>query len=141
MKSSIFNFAFIFGLIIAAVGICILLSQFIRHRICTEQTQGIIVAGDFLNREAALMLTFTVNGEDYRQPFGGSTDFKPGDIVTVVYNPSKINRYNCYILEDKSSLRTIGIICVFGGIVFMLIGFGVYKGWFIETKHFPFSLN
>ena len=136
MKSSILNFWFIFGFIITAVGICILLSQFIRHRICTEQTQGIIVAGDFLNREAALMLTFTVNGEDYRQPFGGSDSFKPGDVVTVVYNPSKINRYNCYVLEDKSNLRTMGIICISAGIFLMLAGYGVYKGWFIETKHF-----
>ena len=136
MNQSIWNFWFVFGILITAASVCILINQVVLHFRCTEKTKGLIVQGDFHKRESALMLIFTVEGEGYRLPFAYSDKISVGDIVTVVYNPLKINRYSCYILEDVSHTRKVAIICAIGGIVSMLAGYGVHVGWFIETRYF-----
>ena len=136
MNRSIWNFAFIFGLIFTVVGVLILLNQMRLYFQCTERTKGMIENGDISNREAALMLTFAVNGEVYRLPFSYSNKMTEGLTVTVVYNPSKINRYSCYILEDAPNSIKIGIICIISGIIAMLIGYGVSIGLFTEVWHF-----
>ena len=82
------------------------------------------------------MLTFAVNGEDYRLPFAYSNKISAGMAVTVVYNPSKISRHSTYILEDAPNTIKIGIICVIAGIIAMLIGYGVSIGLFTEIWHF-----
>ena len=76
------------------------------------------------------MLNFSVNGEEYRLPFSYSDKMSEGMAVTVVYNPSKISRHSLYILEDKPNGIKIGIICAIGGIIAMLIGYGVSIGLF-----------
>jgi len=135
MRNSIWNVWFIFGLFFVVIGAGVLLNQWMLHRRCTERTQGVIEQGVFSAREAAMMLTFTVDDEAYRQPFGYSNAMNIGDVVTVVYNPAKINRSNCYILEDVPNLRKMGIICMAAGMVFMMAEYAVQRGWFIETKN------
>ena len=95
MNRGIWNFAFIFGLVFTVVGALMLLNQMRLSFQCTERTTGMIKNGDIWNREAALMLTFAVNGEEYRQPFSYSNKMSEGMTVTVVYNPSKISRHSC----------------------------------------------
>ena len=136
MNRGIWNFAFIFGLVFTVVGVIMLLNQMRMSFQCTERTNGMIENGNIWNGEAALMLTFTVNGEAYRLPFGYSNEMSEGMTVTVVYNPSKISRYSCYILEDAPNTIKMGIACVIGGIIFMLIGYGVSIGLFTEIWHF-----
>ena len=131
---SIWNAAFIFGLVFTVIGIVLLLNRVIQHQRNTEQTQGIVVAGSFADRESALMLTFTANGEAYRLPYGGTNKTSVGDVVTVFYNPAKITQNSFYVLEDQSIVRILTIAALAGGIVFMLIGYGVHMGWFVETK-------
>jgi len=130
---SIWNFWFIFGLIIFAVDAAVLIKQFILRTLCTETTQGVIVPGNFAARESAMMLTFTVDYEDYRLPFGYSNKISAGDTVTVAYNPVKITRHSCYIVEDVPNLRRMAVICTIAGIVFILLGYGVSIGLFTEN--------
>gem|GEM_PF-1368168 len=136
LNRKIWNFAFIFGLVFTVAGILMLLNQMRLRFQCTEKTIGVIKDGDIFNREAALMLTFAVNGEDYRLPFAYSNKMSAGMAVTVVYNPSKISRHSTYILEDAPNTIKIGIICVIAGIIAMLIGYGVSIGLFTEIWHF-----
>ena len=136
MNRGIWNFAFIFGLVFTVVGALMLLNQMRLSFQCTERTTGMIKNGDIGNREAALMLTFAVNGEEYRQPFSYSNKISEGMTVTVVYNPSKISRHSCYILKDAPNTIKMGIICVIAGIIAMLIGYGVSIGLFTEIRHF-----
>ena len=136
MNSSIWNIWFIFGVIFISVGVLALLNQIILYFRCTEKTEGMIVRGVFLDKEAALMLTFTTKGQEYRLPFGHSNEMSEGDTVTVFYSPDKISRYSCYILEDVTNFRKMAIICIIGGLVSMLAGYGLFVGWFTETRYF-----
>jgi len=136
LNRKIWNFAFIFGLVFTVAGILMLLNQMRLRFQCTEKTIGVIKNGDIFNREAALMLTFTVNGQDYRMPFSYSDKMSAGMTVTVVYDPLKISRHSSYILEDAPNTIKIGIICVISGIIAMLIGYGVSIGMFTEIWHF-----
>ena len=133
MSRSIWNFAFIFGLVFAVIGILMLLHHAILRSQCTERTSGRVESGDIRNREAALMLTFTANGEAYRLPFSYSNKISVGDTVTVAYNPAKISTYSLYILEDAPNTTKMGIICIVAGVVGMLIGYGVSMGLFPEV--------
>ena len=136
MKRKIWNFVFIFGSVFTVAGILMLLNQMRLHFQCTERTIGMIKKGDFFNGEAALLLTFAVNGEEYRLPFGYSDKMSEGMTVTVVFNPSKISRHSLYILEDAPNIIKMGIICVIGGIIAMLIGYGVSIGLFTEIWYY-----
>jgi len=133
MNHNIFNFAFVFGLAFTLIGIIILLSQFIVMLRCTEQTQGLVVRGKFIENEAALMLTFTVDEQYYRIPFSHSDKISEGDTVTVAYNPVKITQNTIYIVDDTADTRIMGIIAIIAGIISMLIGYGVYIGLFTEV--------
>ena len=135
MRRSIWNFWFIFGLVVTVIGVYMIVNQIVLNRRCTEQTQGLIVAGKMFEKEAAMMLTFKVNGESYRLPFSYSDKMSVGDTVTVVYNPSKINRYNCYISEDTSNTFKMGILCIVSGFLLMLAGYAVHRGWVTETRY------
>ena len=131
------NIWIVMGLGFGAIGLIILLQQFILHRICTGRAEGLIVAGvPFQAGEAARMLTFTANGEKYRLPFSGGNKFTAGDTVTVVYYPSYINRFSYYITEDRSNLRILGIVFTVAGIISILGGAGGNYGWFTERRHF-----
>ena len=130
MNNEIWNLPFVFGLVFTVIGILMLQSQIRKNNQCTEKTNGLIVRSDLWNREAALMLTFTANGENYRLPFSYSHKMSEGMAVTVVYDPYDISRRSCYILEDARNSIKMGIICIFAGIVFMLIGYGVSIGLF-----------
>ena len=133
MHSSIWNVAFVFGLVFTVAGISMLLHQSTLRRRCTEKTGGLIVEGDIFNRESALMLTFSANGRSYRLPFPHTDKMSAGMPVTVVYNPAKISSYSCYILEDTHNSIKMGMICIFGGIIAMLVGYGVSIGLFEEV--------
>jgi hypothetical protein len=138
LNRSIWNFAFVFGLVFTLIGIFMLIHPvFLRTR-CTEKTNGMIVSGNLWNRENKLMLTFTVNGEDYRLPFSYSEKMSAGMAVTVAYNPHKIQTYlnSFYVLEDVNHSRTMGIICIIAGFIAMLIGYGVSIGLFVEVWYF-----
>ena len=112
-KNSIWNFWFVAGLVLLAIGGYLLINRFILHRRCTEYTQGKIVTGNVLHPgEFARMLTFAVNGTYYRLPFSGGNSFVSGDVVTVFYNPTKIDRHSYYVLEDRFNLKVLGIIAV-----------------------------
>ena len=128
MQGSLFNFWFLFGLLIAAAGVFVLFGQFILRRHCTETATGFIEAGNFRAKEAALLLRFSVNGKEYHLPFVHSHKMSVGDTVTVAYNPSNINRHSCYVVEDVPNIRAVSLICLAGGLVFMLIGYGVAVG-------------
>ena len=130
MSQSLFNVWFIFGLAISAINVFILVRQSLKHLRCTETTQGWIVMGNVNEKEAHLMLTFRVEGEEYRLPFGHSNKMLVGDVVTVVYDPTKINRNSYYIREDVTNMRKVSIICIIGGVFLMSVGYVVYAGWF-----------
>ena len=132
MDNSIWNFAFIFGLVFVVAGILMLLHQITLKSRCTEKADGLIMEGDIWNKEAALMLTFTAKGRYYRLPFPHSNRMSAGMSVTVIYNPDKISSYSCYILEDAPNSIKMGLICIGGGIIAMLIGYGVSMGLFPE---------
>ena len=137
MNRSIWNFWFVFGLVFAVIGLLILLNQAILRVRCTERTTGMIVNGNLQNREFALMLTFTANGEEYRLPFSHSNKMSAGMAVTVAYSPHKIDGYwnSFYIVEDTANTGIMAIICIIGGIIFMLGGYGVSIGLFTEVWH------
>ena len=126
MDNSIWIFLLIIGFIFSAIGVSILLNQFFRQNRCYEQTQGIIAQGNFQAREAAFMLTFTVNGEEYRMPFAYGNHTAIGDIVTVVYAPTNIRRSSCYILEDVPRYRKMSVICIIAGIITILAGYTIF---------------
>ena len=128
---NIWNLWFIMGLGFAVIGGFILIQQFTLHKQCTEQTQGIVGTAHQFNRPY-LILTFTANGEEHTAPLSGSNDFSDGQTVTVIYNPSNIKRY--YILEDKSSITTVGIGCTIGGLILALCGYGIYTGVFSVSR-------
>ena len=122
--------AIIMGFGFALIGAAILVSQFVLHLRCTEQTKGTLVSGNlFQGGQSALMLEFTVKGEAYRLPVGESSAYQYGDTVTVNYNPTRINRHNFYISEAVITLRVLGIACLAAGALFVVVG-GAYRGWF-----------
>ena len=133
MNRGIWNFAFVFGLVFTVVGVLMLLNQMRLSFQCTERTEGIIDSGDIWNKEAALMLNFKVDAEKYRLAFSYSHEIHVGMTVTVVYNPAKISRHSCYILEDAPNTIKMGIICIIAGIIAMLVGYGVSIGLFKEV--------
>ena len=102
---------------------------------CTEKTEGIVVSGDIWKKENELMLTFSANGEQYRLPFSYSDKMTVGTSVTVAYNPEKIETYlnSFYILEDVPNTKKIAIFCIIGGIIAMLVGYGVSIGLFEQV--------
>ena len=131
MKDSIWNIWFIFGLIFAVIGVFILIKQYVFHKQCTEQTQGNIgISYQF--GIPYMTLNFAINGEEYTKPLSGSNNFSEGQAVSVAYNPSNIKQY--YIVEDKSNSMIVGIALTIGGIIFMLIGYGLYTGFFPESQ-------
>ena len=133
MNRGIWNFAFVFGLVFTVVGVLMLLNQMRLSFQCTERTEGIIDSGDIWNKKAALMLNFKVDAEKYRLAFSYSHEIHVGMTVTVVYNPAKISRHSCYILEDAPNTIKMGIICIIAGIIAMLVGYGVSIGLFKEV--------
>ena len=135
MKRGIWNFAFIFGLVFTIVGIIMLLNQLRLNYQCTERTTGVIDKGNILGGEASVMLNFKVNGEQYRMPFGYSNVVYESMTVTVAYDPANINRHSCYILEDAPNTIKVGFACAVGGVIFMIVGYGVSIGLFSEEWH------
>ena len=136
MNKKIWNAAFIFGLVFAVIGVLMLFNLFRLKLQCTEKTNGLIVEGDIFNKEAAVMLTFTVNGENYRLPTSYSDKMTGGLAVTVFYNPSKIGGYSLYILEDVPNTVRMAVICIIAGIIAMLLGYGVSIGLFRPVWRF-----
>ena len=137
---SIWNFAFIFGLIAEIFGISFLVSQFIAIKICTEHTEGMITMSYRTIKGIDLpysVLTYTANGVEYTGPFAVSENIAPGDVVTVYYNPT--NPEKVYILEEKSNSLIVGIAFAAGGIVFMLTGYGVRLGLIEGRYRRPFE--
>ena len=131
MNPSIWNKWFVFGLIFTVVGITILLQQYIFHKQCTVQTQGLI-GTSYQFGLPYKTLTFMANGEEYTTPFSYSKDFPEGETVSVFYKPS--NKKHFYIADDTSSILRVGIICCIGGIIFMLCGYGLHIGLFTERR-------
>ena len=132
MDHSIWNTFFIFGCAVTVFSVCVLINQFVLNLRCTEKTKGMIVRGVSHEREPAMMLTFTVEGKSYRLPFGDNSKMSPGDNVTVAYNPRKINRSSCYVMEDVSNSKRIAVIGTIIGIVSMLVGYGMFIGLIAE---------
>ena len=130
--NSIWNKLFIFGLVFTVAGILILLQQNLYHRQCTEKTQGIIGTAYQYNLPYKTITFSTTKGEEHTLPLYGSNEFPDGEAVTVSYNPNNIKRYR--IAEDKFNIMRIGIICIVGGVIFMLCGYGVSIDLFTETK-------
>ena len=127
---SIWNLPFIFGLIAAVFGVSFMLGQLVIKLKCIEHTEGVIemVKETRMGIDVAYPgLTYTVNNVVHSKPFSGGS-FPEGKTVTVFYDPSNPKR--TYVLEDKSNLRIIGIAFTIGGIVFMLVGYGVYRELF-----------
>ena len=137
---SIWNFAFIFGLITGIFGISFLLFQFITIKICTEHTEGMVTMSYHTIKGIDVpysVLTYTANGVEYTGPFAVSENIGAGDAVTVYYNPA--NPEKAYILEDKSNSLILGIAFTVGGIVFMLVGYGVRLGLIEGRFRRPFE--
>jgi len=127
---SIWNAAFIFGLVFTLIGANMLLQQYIYRVQCTAKAEGKTGTGYQFGMPYKT-LVFTANGETYDGPLTSySQNITEGQTVTVVYNPSNIKKY--YLLEDESNVFQLGIFVTIGGIIFMLVGYGVYIGLFEE---------
>jgi len=128
---SIWNLPFIFGLVATLIGVALLMSQFIKKMTCTEQTEGVIRTA-YEKRMGINIpypeIAYKVNERAYTKPFSGSDKITAGDNVTVCYNPSNPKKF--YVLEDNSNMVIVGVAFVIGGIVFMLIGYGLKRGLF-----------
>jgi hypothetical protein len=114
-------------LVCAVFGASWLSLQIVRQKQCTAQVNGII-STCYWHGAPYLGLTYMVDGIEYSKPFSGSDTFSAGQAVTVVYKPSNPERY--YIAEDKQNARILGLAFAFGGLVFVLIGYGHYRGLF-----------
>ena len=135
---SIWNFAFIFGLGALAIGLFLLIQQYILHRRCTVETQGLSgIAYQF--KLPYRTLTYKAGDEELSMPLSGSNDLVEGQTVTVVYDPDNTKRH--YIIEDTSTVRILGIAFTIGGIIFMLCGYGVSTGLFQEVWTGHFRIN
>ena len=130
MNRGIWNLAFVFGLVFMAIGVFMLVNYVLLSFRCTERTEGLVVDGDIWKNENELMLTFSANGDQYRLPFSYSNKMTVGTSVTVAYNPEKIETYlnSFYILEDVPNTKKMAVICIGGGIIAMLVGYGVSIG-------------
>ena len=126
---SIWNIFFIVGIAAAGFGVSLLVWQIYTERSCSEHTEGVIRTAyqHFAGKDIPYKeLVYAVKGQEHCTPFSGSDTFDYGDTVTVRYNPSDPTRF--YILEDKSNIRTLGLVFCIGGFLCLLIGYGVYLG-------------
>ena len=127
---SIWNFAFIFGLVFTLIGANMLLQHYLYRVQCTAKAEGITGTGYQFGLPYKT-LVFTAEGQTYDGPLTSySENITEGQTVTVIYNPSNIKKY--YLLEDESNTFKLGIAVTIGGILFMLVGCGVYIGLFEE---------
>ncbi|MCL2727511.1 MAG: DUF3592 domain-containing protein [Bacteroidales bacterium] len=134
---NIWNVPFVFGLVATILGVTFLMNHFIKKKTCSEQTTGIIRAASEVRMGIPFIypeLVYTINEIEYVKPYSGDTSFNVGDTLTVCYNPS--NPKKTYILESKTNMIILGFAFFVGGIVFMLIGYGVSIG-LIEAVWFP----
>ena len=135
---SIWNVWFIFGLCALAIGLFLLIQQYVLHRRCTVETQGLIgIAYQF--KLPYRTLAYKAGDEELSMPLAGSDDLVEGQIVTVVYDPANTKRH--YIVEDISTIRILGIAFTIGGIIFILCGYGVSIGFFQEVRTGRFRIN
>ena len=132
----------VFGVICFIIGVSLTLSHIISHITCKTQTEGIvfIISDKIMGQDIPrAKLTYTVNGVVYTKDYANN-DVKDGfniagRKVTIFYNPSNPEKY--YILEEKSTVRLLGIVFTIAGVIFILAGYGLARGWFTQTFRGP----
>jgi len=114
----------IFGLIFLSAGIVISLLEIRKRRVCTENTEGVIIGNEKRHGNKFYpIFSITVNGIEYRQIHNtiskDTPKYKEGDKLTVYYNPNNPKQYH---LNEKGLFLFV-IIAIIMGIIPLVLSF------------------